>query len=167
MKALNKLGGKRGVGRVDMVENRFVGMKSRGVYETPGGATFHFATKQKSFGTLDWLRRLHRSHAPACGPFSTCMHRTDAATVSYAEISVSIGLATMRHSPGSLCETLKPQCAATIPKHRTHARLPEKTPQCQDAARELWDCSWIFSDTHSNLCRACAINSNLPTPTLS
>jgi argininosuccinate synthase len=34
---LNMLGGKHGVGRVDMVENRFVGMKSRGVYETPGG----------------------------------------------------------------------------------------------------------------------------------
>lgn len=34
---LNKLGGKHGIGRVDMVENRFVGMKSRGVYETPGG----------------------------------------------------------------------------------------------------------------------------------
>ncbi len=33
MKALNKLGGKHGVGRVDMVENRYVGMKSRGVYE--------------------------------------------------------------------------------------------------------------------------------------
>ncbi len=43
MKALNKLGGKHGVGRVDMVENRFVGMKSRGVYETPGGAILHFA----------------------------------------------------------------------------------------------------------------------------
>ena len=38
MKLLNKLGGKHGVGRVDMVENRFVGMKSRGVYETPGGS---------------------------------------------------------------------------------------------------------------------------------
>ena len=37
MKLLNKLAGKHGVGRVDIVENRFVGMKSRGVYETPGG----------------------------------------------------------------------------------------------------------------------------------
>ena len=32
-----QLGGKHGIGRVDMVENRYVGMKSRGVYETPGG----------------------------------------------------------------------------------------------------------------------------------
>ncbi|HEX4640720.1 MAG TPA: argininosuccinate synthase, partial [Chthoniobacterales bacterium] len=41
METLNKLGGKHGVGRVDLVENRFVGMKSRGVYETPGGALLH------------------------------------------------------------------------------------------------------------------------------
>jgi argininosuccinate synthase len=34
---LNRLGGKHGIGRIDIVENRFVGMKSRGVYETPGG----------------------------------------------------------------------------------------------------------------------------------
>src|SRR5216684_5944639 len=38
LRTLNKLGGKHGIGRVDLVENRFVGMKSRGVYETPGGA---------------------------------------------------------------------------------------------------------------------------------
>jgi argininosuccinate synthase len=53
MKALNKLGGKHGVGRVDMVENRFVGMKSRGVYETPGGAILHFAHRQIESLTLD------------------------------------------------------------------------------------------------------------------
>jgi len=41
MQTLNRLGGKHGIGRVDMVENRFVGMKSRGVYETPGGAILH------------------------------------------------------------------------------------------------------------------------------
>ena len=37
LKKLNLLAGKHGIGRVDLVENRFVGMKSRGVYETPGG----------------------------------------------------------------------------------------------------------------------------------
>ncbi len=46
MKALNKLGGKHGIGRVDMVENRFVGMKSRGVYETPGGTILLNAHRQ-------------------------------------------------------------------------------------------------------------------------
>jgi argininosuccinate synthase len=53
MKALNKLGGKHGIGRVDMVENRFVGMKSRGVYETPGGSILHFAHRQIESITMD------------------------------------------------------------------------------------------------------------------
>jgi len=53
MKVLNKLGGKHGIGRVDMVENRFVGMKSRGVYETPGGAILHFAHRQMESVTMD------------------------------------------------------------------------------------------------------------------
>jgi len=43
LSALNELGGAHGVGRVDMVENRLVGMKSRGVYETPGGTILHLA----------------------------------------------------------------------------------------------------------------------------
>jgi argininosuccinate synthase len=53
MKTLNRLGGKHGIGRVDMVENRYVGMKSRGVYETPGGAILHFAHRQMETLTLD------------------------------------------------------------------------------------------------------------------
>jgi len=53
MQALNRLGGKHGVGRVDMVENRYVGMKSRGVYETPGGAILHFAHRQMETLTMD------------------------------------------------------------------------------------------------------------------
>ncbi len=53
MKALNRLGGRHGVGRVDMVENRFVGMKSRGVYETPGGTILHFAHRQIESLTMD------------------------------------------------------------------------------------------------------------------
>ena len=53
MQKLNALGGKHGVGRVDMVENRFVGMKSRGVYETPGGAILHFAHRQMESLTMD------------------------------------------------------------------------------------------------------------------
>jgi len=53
MELLNKLGGKHGVGRVDLVENRYVGMKSRGVYETPGGAILHFAHRQVETLTMD------------------------------------------------------------------------------------------------------------------
>src|SRR6266849_9440217 len=53
MKTLNKLGGRHGIGRVDIVENRFVGMKGRGVYETPGGAILHFAHRQMETLTMD------------------------------------------------------------------------------------------------------------------
>jgi argininosuccinate synthase len=53
LKLLNRLGGEHGVGRVDMVENRFVGMKSRGVYETPGGAILHAAHRDLESLTMD------------------------------------------------------------------------------------------------------------------
>jgi len=53
MQTLNRLGGKHGIGRVDLVEKRFVGMKSRGVYETPGGAILHFAHRQMETLTMD------------------------------------------------------------------------------------------------------------------
>jgi argininosuccinate synthase len=53
LQTLNKVGGKHGIGRVDVVENRFVGMKSRGVYETPGGAILHFAHRQIETLTMD------------------------------------------------------------------------------------------------------------------
>jgi argininosuccinate synthase len=70
MKKLNKLGGKHGVGRVDMVENRFVGMKSRGVYETPGGAILLYAHRQMESLTMD----------------REVMHQRDALIPKYAEL---------------------------------------------------------------------------------
>ena len=53
LRQLNALAGRHGVGRVDMVENRFVGMKSRGVYETPGGTVLQFAHRQMESLTMD------------------------------------------------------------------------------------------------------------------
>jgi argininosuccinate synthase len=50
---LNQIAGEHGVGRVDLVENRFVGMKSRGVYETPGGTVLHAARAAVESLTLD------------------------------------------------------------------------------------------------------------------
>ena len=66
--------------------------------------TFQKAQRQKSAGTLDWLRRLHRSHSPRTGPFSTCMHRADAVTVSYTEVTFSPRKASMRYSAGPPCQ---------------------------------------------------------------
>jgi argininosuccinate synthase len=53
LKRLNTLGGRHGIGRVDMVESRFVGMKSRGVYETPGGTIWRAAHMAVESITLD------------------------------------------------------------------------------------------------------------------
>ncbi|HHD57498.1 MAG TPA: argininosuccinate synthase [Desulfobulbaceae bacterium] len=53
MTRLNTLGGTNGIGRLDMVENRFVGMKSRGVYETPGGTILRIAHRDLETITLD------------------------------------------------------------------------------------------------------------------
>jgi argininosuccinate synthase len=50
---LNEIGGKHGIGRIDMVENRLVGMKSRGVYETPGGTILFKAARELESLTLD------------------------------------------------------------------------------------------------------------------
>ena len=52
-KKLNELGGKNGIGRIDIVENRFVGMKSRGIYETPGGTILLYARRAMESITLD------------------------------------------------------------------------------------------------------------------
>ncbi len=67
---MNKLGGKNGIGRVDMVENRFVGMKSRGVYETPGGTILRAAHIAMESITVD----------------REAMHLRDALVSRYAEM---------------------------------------------------------------------------------
>jgi argininosuccinate synthase len=62
---LNQIAGEHGVGRVDLVENRFVGMKSRGVYETPGGTVIHAARSAVESLTLDReLLRLRQDLMP-------------------------------------------------------------------------------------------------------
>jgi len=66
--------------------------------------TFKRLLKQDSAGTLPWLDRLHSSHGPECGPFSTCMHREDAATVSYTQICVSNYAASLKHTLHAPCE---------------------------------------------------------------
>lgn len=54
---------------------------------------------------IETLRYLHRSHAPERGPFSICMHRPDAVTVSYTEIVVSAGRVVVRYKNGAACSS--------------------------------------------------------------
>jgi hypothetical protein len=65
--------------------------------------TFRHAQGHRSANTLNWLRRLHRSHRPLIGPFSTCMHRKDASTVSYTEIRLAHNQAQMLHIARAPC----------------------------------------------------------------
>ena len=70
LERLNQLGGKNGVGRVDLVENRFIGIKSRGVYETPGGTLLLIAHRAMESVTLD----------------KDTMHKKDSIMPRYAEL---------------------------------------------------------------------------------
>jgi hypothetical protein len=67
---------------------------------------FRTKCEERAFGSRLWLRRLHASHLPEAGPFSTCMHRTDAVTVSYTEITVTNRQASMRYKAGSPCNAI-------------------------------------------------------------
>jgi len=70
---LNALGGKHGIGRVDLVENRYVGMKSHGVYETPGGTILHAAHRAVESLTLD--REVSTCGIPSCPGSRTHLQR--------------------------------------------------------------------------------------------
>lgn len=61
IKKLNQIGGENGIGIIDIVENRLVGMKSRGVYETPGGTILYFALSKLEELTLDRDTTLYKS----------------------------------------------------------------------------------------------------------
>jgi argininosuccinate synthase len=99
MRALNKLGGKHGVGRVDMVENRYVGMKSRGVYETPGGAILHFAHRQMESLTMD----------------REVMHLRDSLIPRYAElVYYGYWFAPERHALQALVEESQRNVTGTV-----------------------------------------------------
>ena len=91
--------------------------------ELERGRVCESAQRQRSIGSLSWLRRLHRSHSPERGPFSICMHRSDAATVSYTEVAVSERLATMRYKSGRCCSN-NAMAVKAISLARGQCKLP-------------------------------------------
>ena len=62
-----------------------------------------------------WVDSLHRSHGPASGPYSICVHRPDAATVSYTRVSFVTGSLTVGYVSGSPCEKTGFDCVEEIP----------------------------------------------------
>jgi hypothetical protein len=75
------------------------GFDERGAQVTRRTA-FQQTKSDPTFGTLPWLRRLHRSHEPEAGPYSICMHRSDAQTVSYTEVRMTAKRGSLRYLPG-------------------------------------------------------------------
>jgi transport and Golgi organization protein 2 len=67
------------------------------------GKLFETGRAEPDSGTMNWLRRMHRSHGSAPGAFSVCVHRDDAATVSYTEVEVTAAGMRMRYLRGSPC----------------------------------------------------------------
>ena len=85
--------------------------------------------------TAEMLRSYHRSHEPEPGPYSVCMHREDAHTVSYSEIGVATDTIEFRYVPGSPCShsflapiTL-PRKWSVIPQRGIGVNLSKKSPQ--------------------------------------
>lgn len=70
------------------------------------GSTCYEAWRRRDAGSAEWLRGLHASHSPVRGSFSICVHRPDAATVSYTEVAFSGGDLTMRYHAGHPCQAL-------------------------------------------------------------
>jgi len=71
--------------------------------EKERGRTCETAAGEPTAGSKDWLRRLHSSHDPKPGPFSVCVHRQDAATVSYTEVRCGGTQISMGYLDGNPC----------------------------------------------------------------
>jgi len=70
------------------------------------GSTCYEAWRRRDAGSAEWLRGLHASHSPVRGSFSICVHRPDAATVSYTEVSFTGSNLSMRYHAGHPCQAL-------------------------------------------------------------
>jgi hypothetical protein len=70
------------------------------------GSTCYESWRRRDAGSAEWLRGLHASHSPVRGSFSICVHRPDAATVSYTEVAYGGGELTMRYHAGLPCQAL-------------------------------------------------------------
>ncbi|MBC7931517.1 MAG: NRDE family protein [Rubrivivax sp.] len=95
---------------------------------------FRQLTAASHVTTADVLLDFHRSHAPARGPVSVCMHRDDAATVSFSRVRVSEGLVEFSYRPGAPCSgarALKVSLPRTRQRERRRAAEGSETWHCR------------------------------------
>lgn len=100
-------------------------------------AVFQSALSAKDVGSLRWLRSLHRTHLPEKGPFSICMHRKEAATISYTETEINGGRLRIRHRNG-------PPCAS----ENSSGHKDPASPRSQEREIQLEPRSAPFSAVH-------------------
>jgi len=89
----------------------------------------------------DWLADLHRSHRPFSGPYSICVHRPDAVTVSYTEVLVNSRLTSMRYVARSPCESTGFHHVLDLPRlsdeSSTPGLLSESVPSPARSCRQI------------------------------
>ena len=83
---------------------------------------FESAWGKPDAGQRDWLRRVHCSHGEMAGAFSICVHRDDAASLSYTEVLVNQSEIAMSYRPGSPCQNV-PMTEIVVPRLRTVSTL--------------------------------------------
>jgi len=96
--------------------------------------TFRAAMNQRTAGTAAWLRQLHRSHVSGPGPFSICMHRAEAATVSYTEILATNQQATMNYYESA-------PCGAVSATRQVPSSINFISGSCKPRTKEIVSCS--------------------------
>ncbi len=89
-------------------------------------AVFESFREDSDAGTSPWLRKLHGSHCDGPGPYSTCMHREDAATVSYTEIEVDTTGGELRYLSGPLCESHEWYCDRLLKPGGSNSVFPRE-----------------------------------------
>jgi len=97
------------------------------------GQSCENAERDRSLDLVSWVRNLHQSHDPLPGPFSICVHREDAATVSYSEVHCSgVGIS-MSYRSGSPCLTDRFDSEASLAFGETRSRNPVKESCAQSS----------------------------------
>lgn len=87
------------------------------------GRMCEVASLDSAVGSTNWLRNLHRSHEPEPGPYSICVHRPDAATVSYTEVECATARISMSYLSGNPCLKTDFETVTTVPLQKSISAL--------------------------------------------
>ncbi len=121
----NEIGGRHGIGRVDIVENRFLGMKSRGVYETPGVTMLHHAHRAVESITLD--REVHHLRDELCPRYAEMVYNGSWFTPEREALQSFMDSVQKRVNGEARLKLYKGHCLVEGRRSFTHTLYDEKT----------------------------------------